>query len=152
MKFNSPYAEAWKYLITYLLRPPNYTRIRAERRRRAVAKRRSPALRADERKEAAFYSEVAAQPDGSRWEGPDEEEDYSYCYSSSELDAAYGRGAAAYVRYGFDPQTGRPPEDANPVRGRPPSPPPSLPPSVRPSLSPPSVSVSLSALMRQSVS
>ena len=41
MKFNSPYAEAWKYLITYLLRPPNYTRIRAERR--AVAK------------EAAFY-------------------------------------------------------------------------------------------------
>lgn len=127
MKFNSPYAEAWKYLITYLLRPPNYTRIRAERR--AVAK------------EAAFYSE-----------GPDEEEDYSYCYSSSELDAAYGRGAAAYVRYGFDPQTGRPPEDANPVRGRPPSPPPSLPPSVRPSLSPPSVSVSLSALMRQSVS
>lgn len=148
MKFNSPYAEAWKYLITYLLRPPNYTRIRAERR--AVAKS-SPALRADERKEAAFYSE-----------GPDEEEDYSYCsttdeeedegYSSSELDAAYGRGAAAYVRYGFDPQTGRPPEDANPVRGRPPSPPPSLPPSVRPSLSPPSVSVSLSALMRQSVS
>ena len=149
MKFNSPYAEAWKYLITYLLRPPNYTRIRAERR--AVAKS-SPALRADERKEAAFYSEVAAQPDGSRWEGPDEEEDYSYCYSSSELDAAYGRGAAAYVRYGFDPQTGRPPEDANPVRGRPPSPPSSLPPSVRPSLSPPSVSVSLSALMRQSVS
>ena len=138
MKFNSPYAEAWKYLITYLLRPPNYTRIRAERR--AVAKS-SPALRADERKEAAFYSE-----------GPDGEEDYSYCYSSSELDAAYGRGAAAYVRYGFDPQTGRPPEDANPVRGRPPSPPPSLPPSVRPSLSPPSVSVSLSALMRQSVS
>ena len=138
MKFNSPYAEAWKYLITYLLRPPNYTRIRAERR--AVAKS-SPALRADERKEAAFYAE-----------GPDEEEDYSYCYSSSELDAAYGRGAAAYVRYGFDPQTGRPPEDANPVRGRPPSPPPSLPPSVRPSLSPPSVSVSLSALMRQSVS
>ena len=140
MKFNSPYAEAWKLLITYLLRPPNYTRIRAERRRRAVAKRRSPALRADERKEAAFYSEVAT----------DEEEDEGY--SSSELDAAYGRGAAAYVRYGFDPQTGRPPEDANPVRGRPPSPPPSLPPSVRPSLSPPSVSVSLSALMRQSVS
>ena len=132
MKFNSPYAEAWKYLITYLLRPPNYTRIRAERR--AVAKS-SPALRADERKEAAFYSE-----------GPDEED------PSSELDAAYGRGAAAYVRYGFDPQTGRPPEDANPVRGRPPSPPSSLPPSVRPSLSPPSVSVSLSALMRQSVS
>ena len=111
MKFNSPYAEAWKYLTTYLLRPPNYTRIRAERR--AVAKS-SPALRADERKEAAFYSEVAAQPDGSRWEGPDEEEDYSYCYSSSELDAAYGRRAAAYVRYGFDPQTGRPPGDANP--------------------------------------
>lgn len=137
MKFNSPYAEAWKYLITYLLRPPNYTRIRAERR--AVAKS-SPALRADERKEAAFYSE-----------GPDEEEDYSYCYSSSELDAAYGRGYL-HRRYGFDPQTGRPPEDANPVRGRPPSPPPSLPPSVRPSLSPPSVSVSLSALMRQSVS
>ena len=148
MKFNSPYAEAWKLLITYLLRPPNYTRIRAERR--AVAKS-SPALRADERKEAAFYSEVAAQPDVSRWEGPDEEEDYSYCYSSSELDAAYGRGYL-HRRYGFDPQTGRPPEDANPVRGRPPSPPPSLPPSVRPSLSPPSVSVSLSALMRQSVS
>ena len=148
MKFNSPYAEAWKLLITYLLRPPNYTRIRAERR--AVAKS-SPALRADERKEAAFYSEVAAQPDGSRWEGPDEEEDYSYCYSSSELDAAYG-GGYLHRRYGFDPQTGRPPEDANPVRGRPPSPPPSLPPSVRPSLSPPSVSVSLSALMRQSVS
>ena len=75
MKFNSPYAEAWKYLITYLLRPPNYTRIRAERR--AVAKS-SPALRADERKEAAFYSEVAAQPDVSRWEGPDEEEDSSF--------------------------------------------------------------------------
>ena len=148
MKFNSPYAEAWKCLITYLLRPPNYARIRAERR--AVAKS-SPALRADERKEAAFYSEVAAQPDGSRWEGPDEEEDYSYCYSSSELDAAYGRGYL-HRRYGFDPQTGRPPEDANPVRGRPPSPPSSLPPSVRPSLSPPSVSVSLSALMRQSVS
>ena len=139
MKFNSPYAEAWKLLITYLLRPPNYTRIRAERRRRAVAKS-SPALRADERKEAAFYSE-----------GPDEEEDYSYCYSSSELDAGYGRGYL-HRRYGFDPQTGRPPEDANPVRGRPPSPPPSLPPSVRPSLSPHSVSVSLSARMRQSVS
>ena len=85
MKFNSPYAEAWKYLITYLLRPPNYTRISImERHARAAAK------------EAAF------------------------------------RGSA--------------------VRGRPPSPPPSLPPSVRPSLSPPSVSVSLSALMRQSVS
>ena len=138
MKFNSPYAEAWKYLITYLLRPTNYTRIRAERR--AVAKS-SPALRADERKEAAFYSE-----------GPDEEEDYSYCYFSSELDAAYGRGAAAYVRYGFDPQTGRPPEDANPVRGRPPSPPPSLPPSLRPPLPLTLLCICLSLCSRETVS
>ena len=30
------------------------------------------------------------------------------------LDAEYGRGAAAYVRHGFDPLSGRPPEDANP--------------------------------------
>ena len=41
-------------------------------------------------------------------DGPDDE-DPSY-----ELDAEYGRGAAAYVRHGLDPLTGRPPEDANP--------------------------------------
>ena len=41
-------------------------------------------------------------------EGPDAEE------PPSDVDAVYGRGAAAYLRHGFNPQTGRPDEDANP--------------------------------------
>ena len=68
---------------------------------------------------AASAGEAVEEPnEHARYVEEDSRDEHVDAESSSEvgeeLDAEYGRGAAAYVRHGFDPLSGRPPEGANP--------------------------------------